>query len=101
MANFVIQFFTMKKLLIVTGAGTLLEFGMSSIGEINELFGEWTKEVILLKDDKSKSLYRWVKNKLKSCSFKTQTIGWQYRLVSGIYYLQYCMQKLLLTNLKM
>ncbi len=54
----------MKKLLIITGAGASLEFGMPSVKLIDEKFEEWSKEILPLKNDTDKSLYSWVKMKL-------------------------------------
>ncbi len=54
----------MKKLLIITGAGASLDFGMPSIKEIDNLFEGWAKEILPLKEDSNESLYTWLKNKL-------------------------------------
>jgi hypothetical protein len=54
----------MKKLLIIVGAGASLDFGMPSVNEIDNLFKDWAKVALPLKDDVNKSLYTWVKEKL-------------------------------------
>lgn len=54
----------MKKLLIVAGAGASIEFGMPSVSAIDDLFDNWALEILPLKDDRSKSLYTWVKEQL-------------------------------------
>jgi len=53
----------MKKLLIITGAGASLDFGMPSIGKIDQLIEDWAKNILPLKSDSNKSLYTWVKEK--------------------------------------
>lgn len=55
----------MKKLLIVIGAGASLEFGMLSVNSIDTLFEDWSKEILLLKNESDKSLYSWVKEKIR------------------------------------
>src|SRR4051812_12772332 len=54
----------MKKLLIILGAGSSVEFGMPSSTEIDELFENWAKEIMPLENDKNQSLYSWMKAKL-------------------------------------
>jgi len=54
----------MKKLLIITGAGASLEFGMPSVKDIDKLLEEWALSILPLKGDNQKSLYSWVKEKL-------------------------------------
>lgn len=57
-----------KKLLIIVGAGASLDFGLPSVKKIDELFENWAKEIVPLKNDKDKSLYTWVKESLLSYS---------------------------------
>ncbi|CAM4023241.1 SIR2 family protein [Flavobacterium sinopsychrotolerans] len=54
----------MKKLLIITGAGASLEFGMPSVKMIDDLLEEWALSILPLKSDNQKSLYSWVKEEL-------------------------------------
>lgn len=54
----------MRKLLIVVGAGASLDFGMPSVKDIDKLFEEWSLDILPLRDEPSKSLYSWVKEKL-------------------------------------
>ena len=54
----------MKKLLIITGAGASLDFGMPSVKMIDELFENWALEILPLKTNINKSLYSWVKQKI-------------------------------------
>lgn len=56
----------MKKLLVITGAGASLEFGMPSVKIIDELFEKWALEILPLKNSSCESLYTWVKQKLDS-----------------------------------
>lgn len=51
----------MKKLLVITGAGASLEFGMPSVNQIDTLLEEWSKIDFPLHSDTNKSLYSWVK----------------------------------------
>jgi hypothetical protein len=55
-----------KKLLVITGAGASLEFGMPSVKEIDRLMEQWALEIAPLKDDPTKSLYSWVKQTLSN-----------------------------------
>ncbi|HLA52760.1 MAG TPA: SIR2 family protein [Flavitalea sp.] len=54
----------MKKLLVITGAGASIDFGMPSVHFIDSLFEGWAQECALLKHDPSKSLYTWVKDNM-------------------------------------
>jgi hypothetical protein len=54
-----------KKLLLITGAGSSIDFGMPTVSSIDDLFEDWAKEIIPLKGDPNKSLYTWVKEKHK------------------------------------
>jgi hypothetical protein len=58
----------MKKLLIVAGAGASLEFGMPSVNQIDILFTEWSLELFPLGNDRTQSLYTWVKDQMKDYS---------------------------------
>lgn len=55
----------MKKLLIITGAGASIEFGMPSVTTIDILFEKWALEILPLKINPMESLYSWVKLKLR------------------------------------
>jgi hypothetical protein len=52
-----------SKLLIVTGAGSSLDFGMPSVADIDSLFEKWGMEICPLVSNPNKSLYSWVKEK--------------------------------------
>ncbi|MFN4363055.1 SIR2 family protein [Chryseobacterium hispalense] len=54
----------MKKLLIITGAGASVDFGMPKVSEIDVFFEEWAKDISSLKNNSNKSLYSWVKEKM-------------------------------------
>jgi NAD-dependent SIR2 family protein deacetylase len=45
----------MKKLLIITGAGASLDFGMPSVAEIDKLFEKWACEIAPLASNPNKS----------------------------------------------
>lgn len=51
----------MKKLLIITGAGASLDFGMPSVSEIDKFFETWSSLHLPLQENEWKSLYTWVK----------------------------------------
>jgi len=53
-----------KKLLIINGAGASLEFGIPSVGAINIMMEEWSREIYPLIADPTKGLYAWVREKL-------------------------------------
>jgi hypothetical protein len=55
----------MKKLLVILGAGSSLEVGMPSVTEIDKLFDDWASDSYSLNSDKSRNLYRWVKEKVQ------------------------------------
>lgn len=55
----------MKKLLVILGAGSSLEIGMPSTKQIDILFEEWSNNNYSLNTDKSKNLYKWVKEKIQ------------------------------------
>ncbi len=55
----------MKKLLIVTGAGASIEFGLPSVKQIDNLLENWAKSILPLKGDPNHSLYSWVKQRFK------------------------------------
>lgn len=54
-----------KKLLIITGAGASLEFGMPSVPKIDNLFEEWAKKIAPLAEDPEQNLYTFLKEKYK------------------------------------
>ncbi len=55
----------MKKLLIIAGAGSSVELGMPSVGDIDTLFEKWALELTPLAEDQSKSLYSFVRDKIQ------------------------------------
>jgi len=55
----------MKKLLIITGAGASIEFGMPTVRIIDEWFDNWAKEALPLASDPNDSLYAWMKRQEK------------------------------------
>lgn len=56
----------MKKLLIVVGAGASMEFGMPTVSQIDSLFEQWGLELAPLANEPGKSLYSWVKERVKA-----------------------------------
>lgn len=54
-----------KKLLIVTGAGASIEFGMPSVSNCDMLFEKWALSLLPLELDRTKSLYTFIKNNIQ------------------------------------
>jgi hypothetical protein len=66
-----------KKLLIITGAGASIEFGMPSVTDIDALLEAWGIEILPLKDDNTKSLYSWERSICRTTLFRIQRIVWK------------------------
>lgn len=56
----------MKKLLIVTGAGASIDFGMPSVKEIDKLFQGWALIDHCLANNNSESLYSYLRHELET-----------------------------------
>tara|TARA_R110002072_G_scaffold287464_6_gene453185 strand:+ start:1352 stop:2602 length:1251 start_codon:yes stop_codon:yes gene_type:complete len=82
----------MKKLLIITGAGASIDFGMPSVKYIDTLFEKWALEILPLKDDNTKSLYTWVKSSL--LKYASQNSGNRLDHIMGFENLLYTIQNL-------
>lgn len=63
--SLVVNFEMKKKLLIFVGAGASIDFDMPSVWEVNNLFEKWANEHSPLANNPSKSLYKYICEKIE------------------------------------
>ena len=61
-----------KKLLIVVGAGASIDFGMPSVGKIDELFSNWANQGFTLQDKLNSNLYWYLRDTINTY-YKSKT----------------------------